>query len=276
MPPSRSAIRSFRRCRRFWSNEANEGRVRYHWRFDTPESYQAYMLRYYRLITEVDAAVGRLVDELKAQGVYENTLIVFIGDNGYFHADRGLADKWYPTRSRCGCRYRARSAAAGAAAWHDEGSGGAEHRRGAHGPVRRRAWPCPTVMQGQRPLAALSFANAPGLARRVLLRAPDHHQTRPDSSLAGGHPAGLEIRQLAGLRVRAAVRPEKGSAGAPESRRRTATAGCARGDAKEARGVARPGALTMPVFSAARELPRRRTQQLSTTATGKSIYCLTS
>jgi arylsulfatase len=80
----------------FLANEANEGRVRYHWRFDTPESYQAYMTRYYRLITEVDAAVGRIVDELKAQGVYENTLIVFIGDNGYFHADRGLADKWYP------------------------------------------------------------------------------------------------------------------------------------------------------------------------------------
>ena len=54
------------------------------------------MIRYYRLITEVDAAVGRLVDELKAQGVYDNTLIVFIGDNGYFHGDRGLADKWYP------------------------------------------------------------------------------------------------------------------------------------------------------------------------------------
>ncbi|HEX6942601.1 MAG TPA: sulfatase/phosphatase domain-containing protein, partial [Gemmatimonadaceae bacterium] len=56
----------------------------------------AYMIRYYRLITEVDAAVGRLIDELKAQDVYDNTLIVFIGDNGYFHADRGLADKWYP------------------------------------------------------------------------------------------------------------------------------------------------------------------------------------
>ena len=80
----------------FLANEANEGRVRYHWRFDTPESYQAYMTRYYRLITEVDGAVGRIVDELKTQGVYENTLIVFIGDNGYFHADRGLADKWYP------------------------------------------------------------------------------------------------------------------------------------------------------------------------------------
>lgn len=80
----------------FLASEANEGRVRYHWRFDTPESYQSYMTRYYRLITEVDGAVGRIVDELKAQGVYENTLLVFVGDNGYFHADRGLADKWYP------------------------------------------------------------------------------------------------------------------------------------------------------------------------------------
>jgi arylsulfatase len=80
----------------FLSSESNEGRVRFKWRFDTPERYQEYMIRYYRLITEVDAAVGRLVDELKAQGVYENTLIAFIGDNGYFHGDRGLADKWYP------------------------------------------------------------------------------------------------------------------------------------------------------------------------------------
>lgn len=80
----------------FLSNEANEGRVRYHWRFDTPERYQDYLTRYFRLITEVDEAVGRIADELEAQGVYDRTLIIVIGDNGYFQADRGLADKWYP------------------------------------------------------------------------------------------------------------------------------------------------------------------------------------
>ncbi len=80
----------------FLAAEANEGRVRYHWRFDTPERYQAYMTRYYRLITELDEAVGRIEDELRAQGAYEHTLVVLIGDNGYFQADRGLADKWYP------------------------------------------------------------------------------------------------------------------------------------------------------------------------------------
>jgi arylsulfatase A-like enzyme len=80
----------------FLSADANEGRVRFKWRFDTPERYQEYMIRYFRLITEVDLAVGRIVDELKRQGVYDSTLIAAIGDNGYFHGDRGLADKWYP------------------------------------------------------------------------------------------------------------------------------------------------------------------------------------
>lgn len=80
----------------FIAADANEGRVRFKWRFDTPERYQDYMLRYFRLITEVDAAIGRVVDELAAQGVTDNTLLIVIGDNGYFHGDRGLADKWYP------------------------------------------------------------------------------------------------------------------------------------------------------------------------------------
>ncbi|MCZ2342098.1 MAG: sulfatase [Bacteroidales bacterium] len=80
----------------FLQSEKNEGRIRWHWRFDTPERFQEYMIRYYRMATEVDEAVGRMVAELKKQGVYENTLIVFAGDNGYFHAERGLADKWYP------------------------------------------------------------------------------------------------------------------------------------------------------------------------------------
>jgi len=95
-PPLRGDPKYMAALPPFLSNEANEGRVRYHWRFDTPERYQAYMTRYYRLITEVDEAIGRIVGELQAQGVYDTTLITVIGDNGYFQADRGLADKWYP------------------------------------------------------------------------------------------------------------------------------------------------------------------------------------
>jgi len=80
----------------FISSEKNEGRNRWHWRFDTPEKYQRYMKAYYRMLTELDLVVGNIVKELKAEGVYENTLIVFMGDNGYFQSDHMLADKWYP------------------------------------------------------------------------------------------------------------------------------------------------------------------------------------
>jgi arylsulfatase len=80
----------------FLRTEKNEGIVRFHWRFDSSEKYQQSMINYFRLITEVDEAVGRIIEKLREQQVLDQTLIVYLGDNGYFHAERGLADKWYP------------------------------------------------------------------------------------------------------------------------------------------------------------------------------------
>jgi arylsulfatase A-like enzyme len=74
----------------------NEGRRRWAWRFDTSEKYQKMMKNYYRLASEVDAACGRILAELKKQGLDNDTLVIFTTDNGYFHAEHGLADKWYP------------------------------------------------------------------------------------------------------------------------------------------------------------------------------------
>ena len=94
--PPNATDESFRRLPPFLAHEKNEGRVRWHWRFDTPEKYQAMMKNYYRLATEVDATCGRVLAELEKQGLLENTLVIFTTDNGYFHAEHGLADKWYP------------------------------------------------------------------------------------------------------------------------------------------------------------------------------------
>ena len=80
----------------FLTTDTNEGRIRWRWRFDTPEKYQEFMKNYYRLATEVDAACGAIVDELDAQGLRGQTLVIFTTDNGYFHGEHGLADKWYP------------------------------------------------------------------------------------------------------------------------------------------------------------------------------------
>ncbi len=94
--PANATDESFHRLPPFIANEKNEGRVRWHWRFDEPEKYQTMMKNYYRLATEVDSTCGRVLAELRAQGALENTLVIFTGDNGYFHAEHGLADKWYP------------------------------------------------------------------------------------------------------------------------------------------------------------------------------------
>lgn len=95
VPPTANDA-EYRKLPEFLQSPENESRNRWTWRFDTPEKFQTMMKNYYRLATEVDETCGNLIAELKRQGIYENTLIIFTTDNGYFHAEHGLADKWYP------------------------------------------------------------------------------------------------------------------------------------------------------------------------------------
>jgi arylsulfatase A-like enzyme len=94
--PKTASEDHFKKLPPFVANEKNEGRNRWRWRFDTPEKYQEYMKAYYRLATEVDTVCGRLLEELKRTGLLDKTLVIFTTDNGYFHGERGMADKWYP------------------------------------------------------------------------------------------------------------------------------------------------------------------------------------
>ncbi len=94
--PANGRDEDFHKLPKILAQDKNEGRVRWHWRFDTPQRYQEYMKNYYRLATEVDATCGVVIEELKRQGVLNNTLVIFTTDNGYYHGEHGLADKWYP------------------------------------------------------------------------------------------------------------------------------------------------------------------------------------
>lgn len=73
----------------------SESRVRWGWRFTTPEHYQESVRSYFRLIAGVDAAVGQILGDLERRGLAGNTIVIYSSDNGYFLAERGLADKWY-------------------------------------------------------------------------------------------------------------------------------------------------------------------------------------
>ncbi len=93
--PTNATEESWKRLPGFFDAK-NEGRNRWTWRFDTPEKYQKYMKNYYRLATEVDGACGAVMEQLKEQNLLDKTLVIFTTDNGYFHGEHGLADKWYP------------------------------------------------------------------------------------------------------------------------------------------------------------------------------------
>jgi arylsulfatase A-like enzyme len=76
--------------------EASLNRVRWYWRFDTPEKAQRMTKGYFRMVSGVDAAIGRILDELESMGIAENTVVLLMGDNGYFLGERGYAGKWLP------------------------------------------------------------------------------------------------------------------------------------------------------------------------------------
>ncbi len=75
--------------------QTSEARHRWQQRFATPEAYQESVKGYYRLITGVDDAVGRIKDALRRLGRTDNTIIVLLGDNGFYLGEHGLAGKWY-------------------------------------------------------------------------------------------------------------------------------------------------------------------------------------
>jgi arylsulfatase A-like enzyme len=76
----------------FLQNTLN--RERWYWRFDTPEKYQKMVKGHYRMISTVDSVLSRIRNSLDEAGIADNTVIIFMGDNGYFLGERGYAGKW--------------------------------------------------------------------------------------------------------------------------------------------------------------------------------------
>ncbi|MFK8010894.1 MAG: sulfatase [Marinicellaceae bacterium] len=69
-------------------------RERFFWRWDTDEKYQKNMKAYFRMITGIDTAIGRLRQQLQHLKIDNNTVIIYLADNGYYMGNRGFAGKW--------------------------------------------------------------------------------------------------------------------------------------------------------------------------------------
>ena len=55
--------------------------------------YQRYIKDYLRCVASVDDSVGQLLDYLDAQGLAENTIVIYTSDQGFFLGDHGWFDK---------------------------------------------------------------------------------------------------------------------------------------------------------------------------------------
>lgn len=58
-----------------------------------PAEIRRHLAEYYAMITHLDHGLGRLVETLRQQGDWENTIIVFSGDNGLALGQHGLMGK---------------------------------------------------------------------------------------------------------------------------------------------------------------------------------------
>ncbi len=69
-------------------------RFRWTWRYDTPQKYQQSLKGYYRMISGIDLEIKKIRQKLKEKELDKNTVIILMGDNGYFLGERQLAGKW--------------------------------------------------------------------------------------------------------------------------------------------------------------------------------------
>jgi N-acetylglucosamine-6-sulfatase len=61
----------------------------YHGALDFDTFYQ----RYAETVSGIDRSIGRVMDYLEKEGLAENTLVVYMGDNGFSFGEHGLIDK---------------------------------------------------------------------------------------------------------------------------------------------------------------------------------------
>ena len=72
----------------FWTpNDTLQGAALKNWK------YQTYIKDYLRCVAGVDKAVGQMLDYLEANGLAENTVIVYTSDQGFYLGEHGWFDK---------------------------------------------------------------------------------------------------------------------------------------------------------------------------------------
>lgn len=96
VPPPPLSSQAFYDALPEYLRDGTMNRHRWYWRFDFESKRQTMVKGYWRMISGVDLVIGRLRKRLDELKLADNTVIIFMGDNGYFLGERGYADKWLP------------------------------------------------------------------------------------------------------------------------------------------------------------------------------------
>ncbi|WP_109830173.1 sulfatase family protein [Reichenbachiella versicolor] len=78
----------YRNYNKFWFDDTLKGREN-----SAHIAYQLYLKRYLRCVKGVDDNLGRLFDFLKKEGLWDNTVIIYTGDQGMMLGEHDLQDK---------------------------------------------------------------------------------------------------------------------------------------------------------------------------------------
>lgn len=70
----------------------------------TERAFREVQAVYYGMVTKVDLLVGRVLDEIERQGLYDSSIVLFTSDHGDFAGQYGLVEKW--DTALCDCIMR--------------------------------------------------------------------------------------------------------------------------------------------------------------------------
>ncbi len=57
------------------------------------DTMRMFIKAYYAMISQMDHQIGKFIDDLKSRGLWDNTVLIFLSDNGYFLGNHGLGNK---------------------------------------------------------------------------------------------------------------------------------------------------------------------------------------
>lgn len=79
-----------------WPDWVREQRSSWHgvdWMYHGQMDFDTFYRRYTETLLGLDDSIGRVLDYLEANGLAENTLVIYMGDNGFSFGEHGLIDK---------------------------------------------------------------------------------------------------------------------------------------------------------------------------------------